>query len=116
VPQALLEPERAVEIQVRFENLLVRDAAPTLFIDGIPVEGRSRMIKVENNITVMGLLVNRPDLLKEGATLEVRMPDQPSTKATVPGVLQRNTIRGLSQGSPNQPNMPSLEEWFRLGK
>jgi hypothetical protein len=110
------EADLAVEIQVPFENLLPRNAEPTLFIDGIPVEGGSRIVKVEDNITVMGFLVKRPELLKEGASLEVRMPDQPSTKATVPGALQRNNIRPLTQDTTRRPNLPSLEKWLERSK
>jgi hypothetical protein len=80
------------------------------------VEGGSRIIKVEDNTTVMGFLVKRPELLKEGSALEVRMPDQPSTKATVPGALQKGSIRPLSEGAARQPNMPSLKEWFEREK
>jgi hypothetical protein len=110
------EPALAVEIQVPFENFIPRNNEPTLLIDGIPVEGGSRVVRVEGNITVIGFLVKRPELLKEGAALEVGMPDQPSTKVAVPGTLQRNSIRALSEDAAKQPNMPTLEEWFGRGK
>ncbi|MBX3237668.1 MAG: hypothetical protein KF814_16100 [Nitrospiraceae bacterium] len=93
-----------------------RNAEPTLFIDGVPVKDGSRIIKVEGNITVMGFLVKSPELLKEGAALEVRMPDQPSTKATVPGELQKNNIRPLSEDAARRPNISSFKEWLERGK
>ena len=104
----------AVEIDIPFEDYLPRNMEPTLLVDGVPVEGGSRVVRTEDHTTVIGFLVRRPELLKDGAALEVRMEDQPSTRATVPGTLQRSRIRGLAPDAARQTGLPSLEEWLGL--
>jgi hypothetical protein len=106
----------AVEIQVQFEDFLPRNMEPTLLIDGVPVDGGTRVVLTEDRMTVMGFLVKKPQLLKDGAALEVRMEDAPGTRAKVPGMLQRSNIRPLASQPARQADVPSLEEWFGRGK
>ena len=106
----------AVEIQVQFEDFLPRNMEPTLLIDGVPVDGGTRVVKTEGHMTVIGFLVKRPQLLKDGAALQVRMGDAPGTQAKVPGMLQRNDIRPLASQPARQAEVPSLADWLRQEK
>lgn len=101
-----------VEVQVNVEDFLPRALEPTLVIDGVPVEGPYRIVSVQDPVTTLGFLVEKPELLKEGASLSIRMGDDKRTEAKVPGALYRKNIQPLEEEKAKQMNMPSLEEWL----
>lgn len=102
----------AVEIRIQVEDYLPRDMEPKLMIDGVPVNGASRVIGVEDGITTLGFLVEKPNLLKEGATLEVQMGDEVETRSRVPGVLQREKILPLDKEETQRWELPPLDKWL----
>lgn len=102
-----------VEIQVEVQDFLPRALEPTLVIDGVPVRGPHRIVKVQDRITTLGFLVEKPELLKDGASLAVRMGDDKQTQAKVPGALSQENIQPLAEEKAKQMNMPSLKEWLK---
>lgn len=106
----------AVEIQVQLEDFLPRNMEPTLLINGVPVEGGTRVVRVEDRVTTIGFMVEQPQLLTEGAVLSVRMEDVPGTQAKVPGELRQANIKGLSTDLMKERDLPSLAEWLQQRK
>jgi hypothetical protein len=106
----------AVEIRVQIENYLPRGLEPTLFIEEVPVVAASGVIGVEGHVTTLGFLVEKPEILKEGATLALQMGDDVQTRSRVPGVLRREMIRPLDPDETRRWGLPTLDEWLSRPK
>lgn len=103
----------AVEIRVEVEDYLPRNMEPTLMIDGVPLVGPSGVAGVEGKITTLFFVVEKPDLLKDKATLTIQMGDDERTRAVVPGALQRDKIKPLDPNETKRLDLPALTEWLR---
>lgn len=105
-------PAIAVEFLVQVVDFLPRGLEPQLFIDGNPVVAPTRVVKVEDNITTIGFLVEKPNVLKEGAALDIQMGDDIRTRSRIPGQLQRGEIRLIPEEQLRRLGLPSLRQWL----
>jgi hypothetical protein len=103
-----------VEIKVRVEDYLPRGLEPTLLLGGVPVEGRSWVSATEGNVTTLSFLVEKPELLKEGAEVALQTGDE-ATRVRVPGKLQLRQIKSLQPEEEKRRGLPPLQEWLKQG-
>jgi hypothetical protein len=105
----------AVEIRVRVRDYLPGGMAPLLVIDGQPVETATGAIEVQDAVTTIAFILERPDAVRDGATLAVQVGDRAETRGRVPGVLRRAAIRPLEGDEAQRLGVPALADWLRGG-
>jgi len=103
----------AVEIQVQVRDYMPRDMEPTLLINGAPAGVSAGVMDVQGDVTTLGFVVEKPDLLQEGATLALQVGDVGGTRAAVRGVLRRAVIEPLPEDEAQRSGLPPLSEWLR---
>lgn len=102
----------AVAIRVTVEDYVPRGFEPTLLIDGVPVPAASGITGVQGRVTTLSFLLENPDLLKDGASLALQLGDDPQTRAPIPGVLRRESIRAPDPDESRRLGLPSLADWL----
>lgn len=107
------ESTMAVEVLVDVQDFLPRALEPVLLIDGKPVKSRSRVVKVEGDITTLGFTLDKPAQLKDDAKLSVQMGEEEQTRARVPGELRLERITPLDKGEAERLKLPTLSDWLK---
>lgn len=103
----------AVEIRVRVQSYRPGDFEPLLVIDGKPQTLSSGVRGVEGQQTILGFVVESPELLRDGASLALQMTADGKTRTPVPGRLSLKAIKPLDASATEQAKVPALDQWLK---
>jgi hypothetical protein len=103
----------AVEIRVRVQNYRAGGFEPLLVIDGKSQTLDSGVRGVEGKQTILGFVVESPNVLRDGATVALQMAADAKSPTPVPGRLSLKAIKPLPTKESEQARVPALDEWLR---
>jgi len=106
------KPALAIEVLVQVEDYLPRALEPVLVINEQSVVVPTRIVNVDGRTTTLGFLLERPELIRESATLGLQMGDDVTTRAQIPGKLSRDQIRPIRDEELKRHGLPTLREWL----
>jgi hypothetical protein len=104
--------EVAVQIRVSLADYQPRGMEPTLVINGEPRKLDSGVVGVDGRTTTIAFVVDRPELLAEGATFALQMGEKAEERVAIPGALRRDAIKPLAAATVKRERVPSLKEWL----
>jgi len=86
-----------VEVQIRVRDYMPRSLSPVLVIAGEPAARKYRIVSHENNVTVLGFLLEQPQLLKSKGDIRIQYGDDPDTRSRSVGNLGIDNVKFISQ-------------------
>jgi|GEM_PF-4039118 len=93
------KPDEAppVEVQIRVRDYLPRSLSPVLIIAGEPAARKYRIVSHEDNVTVLGFLLDQPQLLKSKGDIRIQYGDDPDTRSRSVGNLGMDNVKFIFQ-------------------
>jgi hypothetical protein len=93
------KPDEAppVEVQIRVRDYMPRGLSPVLIIAGEHAARKYRIVSHENNVTVLGFLLDQPQLLKSKGDIRIQYGDDPDTRSRSVGNLGMDNVKFISQ-------------------